>query len=157
MSDRRVLVAAVLTLLSLTAAADVYVIRDKSGKIVGYSDQPPPSSATEVRRLIDNRSDTDQLSYEMRRAVDLAPVSLYTSPTCNNICDSARKLLSQRKIPFSEQSVTTQEQLDALKQLVGRDNPQVPVLVVGRQPTEGFAAPTWNNALDTAGYPKASR
>lgn len=155
MDVKRLLVVAVLGLLSLAAAAEVYVIRDKNGKVTGYSDQPPPDNKTEVRRFSDNRVDGERMSYEMRRAVEMAPVSLYTAPTCKELCDNARSLLSQRKIPFSEQAVTTQEQLDALKKLLGKDSPQVPVLVVGRQPTEGFAAPTWNSALDVAGYPKA--
>lgn len=151
------LLGGLLALASLNAAAEVYVIRDKSGKVIGYSDQPPPDNKTEVRRITDNRVEGDKMSFEMRRAVDMAPITLYTTPDCKEPCDDARKLLGQRKIPFSEQSVTKAEQLDALKKLLGKEKPQVPTLVVGRQPTEGFAAPTWNTALDVAGYPPAPR
>lgn len=157
MKRTSLLLASLLALVSLNVAAEVYVIRDKNGKVIGYSDQPPPDNKTEVRRLTDNRVDGQQMSFEMQRAADMAPVTLYTTPDCKAPCDDARKLLGQRKIPFAEQSVTKPDQLDALKQLLGKDKPQVPTLVVGRQPTEGFAAQTWNSALDVAGYPKAAR
>jgi hypothetical protein len=55
----------------------------------------------------------------------------------------------------AEAVVNPQEQLDALGGLLGKKSPQVPTLVVGRKPIEGFEAGSWNSALDLVGYPKA--
>lgn len=148
------LAALALAASNVGRAAEVYRWTDKDGK-VHYSDAPPLDTKVETRKLNDNNAASDNLPYAVRHAAEIAPVTLYTSADCKDVCNDARKLLGQRKIPFSEKSVGTQTELDALKAIVGGKEPRVPVLVVGRKPVEGFEAGAWNSALDVAGYPKA--
>jgi glutaredoxin len=152
-SLRLALVLAAAAATALPAHAEVYRWVDKDGK-VNYSDNPPPEVKADQRKLIDNKVDTDKVSFEANRAAQNAPITLYTSPDCKEFCDNARTLLSKRKVPFSEKSVSGKESVDALLKLTGSKEPRVPVLVVGSKPTEGFEAGAWNSALDTAGYPK---
>ena len=52
------------------------------------------------------------------------PVTLYASVGTCDPCDSARQLLRQRGIPYSEKSVQSPEDADALERLSGgRDAP----------------------------------
>jgi glutaredoxin len=153
MTKVSILLAVLVCALS-SAQAEVYRWTDKDGK-VHYSDNPPPDAKVEQRKLSDSNVGDAGESYETKRAAQVAPVTLYVAPDCKDVCDKARKLLSTRKVPFSESKIETQEQLDALASLVGKKSPMAPTLVVGRKPIEGFEAGAWNAALDVVGYPKA--
>ncbi|MFA9440882.1 glutaredoxin family protein [Uliginosibacterium sp. sgz301328] len=153
----RTTVGFVCVMLALVAAsvasAEVYRWVDKNGK-VNYSDNPPPDANIEQRKLNDNKMGADKLSFETRRAMETFPVTLYTNPDCKEFCDKARALLAARKVPYSENSVVTQDQIDALLKLTGNKEPRVPVLTVGRKTIDGLEPNSWNAALDSAGYPK---
>ncbi|MFT4174607.1 MAG: glutaredoxin family protein [Rhodocyclaceae bacterium] len=157
MSDKTTSLRLAVALLAIIAAGashgEVYRWVDKNGK-VNYSDNPPPDANIEQRKINDNKVDVDNTSFETRRAAEAFPVTLYTNPQCAEYCDNARKLLTQRKIPFSESSVVSKEQIDALLKLTGAKEPRVPVLTVGRKMIDGLEAGSWNAALDAAGYPK---
>ncbi|MGC3962409.1 MAG: glutaredoxin family protein [Rhodocyclaceae bacterium] len=148
------IVCVMLTLAAAsTAYAEVYRWVDKNGK-VNYSDNPPPDANIEQRKLNDNKMGADKLSFETRRAMETFPVTLYTNPDCKEFCDKARSLLAARKVPYTESSVVTQDQIDVLLKLTGSKEPRVPVLTVGRKMIDGLEPVSWNAALDSAGYPK---
>ncbi|MEG1771410.1 MAG: glutaredoxin family protein, partial [Comamonas sp.] len=69
-------------------------------------------------------------------------------------CASARALLTARGIPFTELSVQTNADIQALQSLSGQS--QLPFATIGRQHLTGFAADEWRQYLDAAGYPQAS-
>src|SRR4051812_14604420 len=101
---------------------------------VSYGDRPPEEGG----RMVDGpatrsaaRSGGDpELPYALRAAMGKYPVLLYTAPNCQP-CDLGRKHLAQRGVPFSERTLHTQADLDALKR-AGFEDASVPALSVGR-------------------------
>lgn len=144
---------AALLLISLGAQAQVYRWTDKSGK-VHYSDIPPPDAKAETRRLTDSTVDVDKLPFEAREAARKFPLTLYTTPECGAPCSDARSFLQQRKAPFSEKSVKSAEELEAMKRATSQGEPKAPTLMVGSKTISGFEAGEWGGALNAAGYPK---
>ncbi|RZJ25354.1 MAG: glutaredoxin family protein, partial [Haliea sp.] len=96
---------------------------------------------------------TAALPFELRRVAGQYPVTLYTGNDCAP-CGSARSLLTSRGIPFSEKTVTTAEDGQALKRLSGES--ALPFLTIGSQQLKGFSDAEWTQFLDAAGYPKSS-
>jgi glutaredoxin len=146
------LCAALLVLVAGTAAAQnqMYKWKDAAG-VIHYSDTPPPAGQAKVLRP-DNRPDVaPALPYELARAVRNHPVTLFTTTRCG-ACDQGRTLLRARGIPFAEKTVTTAEDQQQLHRIGGKD--ELPLLVVGSRQVTGFAADTWNEALDSASYPR---
>ena len=94
-----------------------------------------------------------QLPFEIARAQKDFPVTLYTSPSCKEICEKARAALNMRSIPFAEEQVWDEETTAKLKSVSGSN--QVPVLLVGRSVLTGFNAAEYNDLLSSAGYPAA--
>jgi glutaredoxin len=149
------LLLALLTLtLAITPLAYGQVFRwvDADGR-VHYGDIPPTSVDAQRRRMLDNSVETDKLSYEMKRAADISPVTLYVADNCKELCEQARSLLKKRQIPHTEAQVKTQEEIDALAVRLG-GSAKVPALIVGRKPVSGFEEGEWTRTLDAAGYPK---
>jgi len=152
-----------LCLLSLAAlsfgagAQPLYKWVDKSGK-VHYSDQPPPKEIKKVDqpRLGISTIETGGLSYESQEAAKNFPVTLYTTPECDQECASARSLLSRRGIPFSENRVVTTKDGEAFKTALGTDKLLFPALIVGKSKQIGFEEDTWHGLLDAAGYPRSA-
>jgi glutaredoxin len=94
------------------------------------------------------------LPAELRQTSQRFPVTLYTSNDCAP-CESGRKLLTERGIPFVEKRVTSEEDSEAMIKQTGVR--AVPVLMVGGQAVRGWADAEWQLTLDTAGYPRESR
>jgi glutaredoxin len=93
-------------------------------------------------------------AYATKVAREKHPVTLYTS-ACGSACDQARQLLIQRGVPFSSKDLQASEDArNEVQKLTGKLN--VPVLLVGSDKVEGFAAGQWQAALDRAGYPKSA-
>ena len=147
-----------LLLLSLFAAsaawAQQYRWVDDKGRI-HYTDTPPPASAKSAeRKNMRGNAVGEQDSYELTRAIQKAPVTLYTHTDCKEPCQMARDVLNKRGVPFKEVPVTTPQLFEELKRITGGEF-AVPVMVVGSY-TERNATPTaFNAALDAAGYPPA--
>ena len=94
------------------------------------------------------------LPADLRAVQARFPVKLYTTTDCAS-CDSGRRLLQQRGVPYSERLVTTEDDIAALQRLgAGRT---LPVLTVGGQTLRGYGESDWLSTLDLAGYPKESR
>jgi hypothetical protein len=150
-------------LLSLAYAAPlaaqaqpVYRIVGADGR-VSFSDQPPPN-ARQARPLASGAAagpavDSAGLPYDLRQVVGRYPVTLYTATSCAP-CDSGRALLVTRGIPFNERTVTSPEDVDALKKLGGDGS--LPLLTIGAQQLRGYSNGEWAEYLDLAGYPKGS-
>jgi len=150
------LLATALLLASAPAAA-LFKVVGPDGSVT-YTDRQPPANVGKVVPL--GKSDgpppspLDSLPTELRAAATRFPVTLYTSTPCTP-CDSARQLLQQRGVPYTEKLISTQEDLAAYEKVVGSRN--VPGATVGAQALVGFFADDWQSYLDAAGYPKASR
>ena len=150
-----IVVALLAATLGSTAAAQ-YRWTDASGRVV-YGDRPP-SDAKDVRALTTRPAATpgdgsSPLPFELRRAVERAPVVVYTGPDCAP-CAPATALLRDRGVPFTERTVSSPDDLQELRRLSG--GLRLPHVTVGSQAQSGFNADTWSSMLDAAGYPKGS-
>jgi glutaredoxin len=152
--------AIVLLAASLGVAAEsMYRWVDKDGR-VHYSDKPPAageSNKVETKKSVTLGVAAPEPSALMRQAATDYPVTLYTQTTCGDPCDSGRNHLKQRGIPFTEKTLATQEDADALRAVVGgKEKLTVPVMQVGRKTVTGYSSSQWESLLDAAGYPKAA-
>jgi glutaredoxin len=138
-----------------SAHAQMYRWVDASGK-VNFSDQPPPASVKKPQKSSATSSEPsgENLNYGLSEEAKDFPVTLYSSSDCAP-CSEGRSLLKNRGIPFSEKTISTNEDLAQLKQVGG--NGQLPFLTVGRTKLTGFEADAWNSALSVAGYPQSSQ
>jgi len=157
------------TLMGLAAVA-VFAIGDANAqqiyRIVGpdgrvtFSDQPPldtskaatPAKAVALPAAVG--SGNAALPFELREAASRFPVTLYSAPSCAP-CGAGRAMLFSRGIPFAEKTVTTNEDIEALKR-VSAGAATLPLLTIGGQQLRGFSEAEWTQFLDAAGYPKTS-
>lgn len=145
----------VVGMVSVSAFAQgVYRIVGPDGR-VSYSDQPPP--ATNARPVAGAAGSTSsanaQLPFELRQVSTRYPVTIYTSNECAP-CNSGRNLLNARGIPYTEKTIGTNEDAEALKRLSGQA--ALPFLTIGSQQIKGYSDSEWTQFLDAAGYPKQS-
>ncbi|MEC5398073.1 glutaredoxin family protein [Uliginosibacterium sp. H1] len=152
---KRWMICLLTVTVPLTAGAQVYRWVDKDGKVT-YSDTPPPTGAVQTPKLSGNQVEVDKMSFETKRAVANAPVTLFSAENCKELCERARKLLTDRKVPFSETAVKTPDEAAAAAKRLGGDV-QVPSMMVGSKPLIGFESGQWTAALDAAGYPPSGR
>jgi glutaredoxin len=140
-----------LLLCAAGASAQMFKWTDSKG-VVHFSDQPPTGKDVKVETKSFAAGGNDvALPYELAEAVRNSPVTLYTAADCK-ACDQGRTLLQQRGIPFSEKTVSTNDDQHKLKEAGSAG--QVPLLVVGGTKRVGFEAGAWNEALSNAAYPK---
>ena len=142
-------------LLCASAHAQLYKWVGPDGK-VSYSDTPPPASAKrlETKSMSSGETDTTGFPYELATAAKNHPVTLYTTANCVP-CEDGRRLLNERGIPFTEKTVSSNDDITALKKI--SSDGQLPLLTVGRSTERGFEATMWNTALTAAGYPETSK
>ncbi len=144
----------VLSLSAGVCAAQYYRWVDEHGK-VHYGDRPPPSMAGKAQAMRHGAPAADPtLPYVVREAMANFPVTLYVSPDCKEGCNEGRDYLKSRGIPFTEKSVTTKEDVEALRKVVGGGEAVVPVLTAGTKNVVGWRLSDWQRLLDAAGYPK---
>ena len=155
----RAALALSLALFALPGLAQFKVI-GADGKVT-YTDREPNASEGKVVPL-GNKAITAHpaaaeadLPFELRQAATKYPVTLYVTTSVCEPCNSARQLLKQRGIPFSEKLVVSAEDSEALERLSGAR--EAPTLSIGPQILRGYAAETWAAYLDAAGYPRESR
>lgn len=144
------------TFLAVTAlpaqAQQVYRIVGPDGKVT-FSDRAPDAK-TQPAQVGGGRASGPALPYELQQVTTRFPVTLYTGNDCAP-CVSARNLLVNRGVPFTERTVNTEEDADALKRLSGSTN--LPFGTIGSQQLVGFSDSEWMQYLDAAGYPKQSQ
>ncbi len=153
---RMLLFLAVLFPLAAQAANhQVYRWVDKGG-VVHFSDQPPPSDARGVQQVnYAAGAGAPAQSYDLRQAERKNPVSYYSTADCGFPCQLAQQLLTRRGIPYAAKDPSKDKAAYvALNKMFGKVS--VPALVVGDRKLDGFQEQAWNDALDQAGYPKAS-
>jgi glutaredoxin len=153
----RTLLLALLALPVLPALAQYKVVRPDGS--VTYTDRPPADVNVRVTAIGRNAAAAQAapevvLPLELRQLAQRYPVVLYTSADCQP-CDSGRKLLQQRGIPYSERRVGSEDDAGALERLLGGRT--VPALTIGAQPLRGYSEGDWTAYLDAAGYPAASK
>lgn len=163
MKPLHLLLATCLLWLGASAGAQaqtVYRIVGSDGRVT-FSDQAPhqpgpatvsttnPPSAGAVSGAAANQA----LPFALRQPATRYPVTLYSAPDCS-VCNAGRALLNGRGIPFTERSVTSADDVAALKRLSGEA--VLPFLTLGGQPVRGYSEPEWSQYLDAAGYPKSS-
>lgn len=151
------LCASLFALAWLPAQAQtVYRIVGPDGK-VSFSDKPPADATQRAapagRAAGAGASDGPSLPFELRQVATRYPVTLYTGLACAP-CDNGRNLLATRGVPFTERTVKTPEDGEALGRLMG--GMTLPMLTIGAQQVRGFSATEWTQYLDAAGYPKTS-
>ena len=143
-----------LLILANAQAGELYRSVDSSGK-VHYSDSPLPEAEDVEELKVSKAPPPDgSLPYEVQRAKQNFPVTLYVFPECGQTCQQARDLLVKRGIPFTENNLQKQEEIDAFRKASG--DSQVPAITIGKNLLKGFLAEQWNKELDYAGYPKSS-
>ena len=163
MNMHKPLTAPLLATLLMTLACasvqaqGVYRIVGPDGKVT-FSDRPPadtnanaqPARPANEAPAVANGA----LPYELRQVANRFPVTLYTGNDCQP-CNSARNLLINRGVPFTERTITSNEDIDALKQLSGVAS--LPFGTIGGQQLKGFSDSEWSQYLDAAGYPAQSQ
>lgn len=151
------LLAAALCATPAAQGATLYKYKDANGNIQ-FTDRPPPQVETE-KMTVSTTTSKRIPSYATREAARKNPVTLY-SPAPDQPCtpcDEARKLLTDRGIPFTEKRVTTEQELEEYKKATGVTEGSYPSVVIGSIIQKGFSASQWHSALDTAGYPKEAQ
>ena len=155
---------AVAMLAAATPALAQYKVVGPDGKVT-YTDRPTAAAAgTQVLPLrrdgLPNTSATSAtqsgppLPTELRAVLARFPVTLYTSADCPP-CETGRKLLQQRGVPYVEKVIGSDDDIAALQRLSGGRT--VPALTVGSQAIRGFLESDWLATLDLAGYPRESK
>ncbi len=122
-----------------------------------FSDQPPPAATgAKVSAATAGGSGgaaPTGLPFELRQIASKYPVTLYSGNDCGP-CGTAKSMLVNRGIPFSERTVITSEDFKALQRLSG--DTSLPFATIGGQQLKGFSDVEWTQFLNAAGYPAAS-
>jgi glutaredoxin len=148
--------AAALSIIATPSQAQFKVV-GADGKVT-YTDREPNVGDSRVTALGARgpaQPAEPDLPFDLRQVTAKYPVTLYTASGACEPCASARQLLKQRGIPFSERQVVSTEDSEALERLAG--SREVPTLMIGSQALRGLANETWISYLDAAGYPRESR
>lgn len=165
MSYSRAFVASRLAVLALaavagSAGAQVYRIVGPDGRVT-FSDKPPAEASAKAApagagaQAGRTEGASGALPFELRQVASRYPVTLYSGPSCVP-CGTGRSFLQQRGIPFSEKSVSSPDDIEALGRLTG-GSASLPLLTVGGQQLKGYSESEWSQFLDAAGYPRTSQ
>jgi glutaredoxin len=150
------LLVASLALAALPAAAQYKLVAPDGS--VTYTDRPPADASAKVSSLgrpnVVEAAPQDALPPDLRQAAARFPVTLYSTADCPP-CESARQLLQQRGIPFTEKLIVSEDDAIAMERLLGQR--AVPSLTIGAQALRGLSPTEWGAYLDLAGYPRESR
>ncbi len=138
--------------LSVAQAETLYKWIDGQGRI-SYHDQPPPSDSNiRVEEKVVNGSRKPKQDDALDKVVEKYPVVLYSVPDCGS-CDLARLYLEKRKVPFSEQNLNTNPELQqTLKKKIG--SLSAPTIMIGDKVMKGYVESVLEGQLDDVGYPK---
>ena len=143
-------------LAPMSQAQQVYRSVGQDGKVT-FSDQPPPPASNAKVSATNAGSAGAEASvalpFELRQIAAKYPVTLYTGDNCAP-CGAGRSLLTSRGIPFTEKTVTTNEDVQTLQRLSGDSS--LPFMTIGSQQLKGFSDAVWTQYLNAAGYPPSS-
>lgn len=151
-------VAWLLPLAALLAAAPSaaqYKVIGSDGKVT-YTDRAPVEGRVIPLGARGGAAAADaDLPFELRQIAGRYPVTLYVVGGACEPCDGGRSVLRQRGIPFTEKTLATPEDSEALERLTG--SREAPTLTIGGQVVRGLTPALWNSYLDAAGYPRESK
>jgi glutaredoxin len=159
--SRKALLWAPALCLAIAPALAQYKVVQPDGSVT-YTDRPVATGTARITQL-GTRTPTpaaaaaaaeSSLPPDLRAVAQRYPVTLFTASDCQP-CDSGRKLLQQRGVPYTEKRVINDDDLVALERLAGGRT--VPAITIGAQPLRGFSAQDWTSYLDSAGYPAQSK
>jgi glutaredoxin len=159
LNPSRVLALVGLGLLALPVLAQgVYRNVGPDGRVT-FSDQPPASASDRPATGSSASGGTSaggsaSLPYELRQVTSKYPVTLYTGKDCVP-CNNGRNLLNSRGIPYTEKTVSTADDIAALKRINGDGS--LPLMTLGNQQIKGYSDKEWAQYLDAAGYPQQSK
>jgi len=151
--------ALALAVLACSAGAQsVYRIVGPDGKVT-FADKPPAAPGAKadqaaITPLTGTAGGNPNLPFELRQVASKYPVTLYTATDCMP-CGSARAFLASRGVPFTEKSVSTNEDIAALQRMSGAST--LPFLTIGGQQIAGYSDSEWTQYLNAAGYPRTSQ
>lgn len=138
-------------------AQQIYRLVGPDGRVT-FSDKAPLDANTKATLARGGApgggSSLESLPFELRQVASRFPVTIYTGPGCGP-CGAGRALLSSRGVPFAEKTVTSNDDIEALKRL-SNGAASLPFLTIGGQQLRGFSEVEWVQFLDAAGYPKNS-
>ena len=140
---------------AVSIAQPVFRIVEPDGKVT-FSDKPPTVSNAKITSAAGATGvglASSSLPFELRQVAQKYPVTLYTGENCSP-CQSARAMLITRGVPFSDKTVTTADDSQALLRLSGENS--LPFATIGGQQLKGFSDAEWTQFLNAAGYPAAS-
>ena len=137
---------------TLISAQPVYRIVGADGKVT-FSDKAPAEPKAKMASAAGVGIASSSLPYELRQVAQKYPVTLYTGENCGP-CQSARSMLITRGVPFTEKTVSTLEDSQALQRLSGENS--LPFATIGGQQLKGFSDAEWTQFLNAAGYPAVS-
>ncbi len=146
---------AALLLPCAVQAQTIYRVVGADGRVT-FSDQMPVTTDNATVLGAGGRAlavTAVALPVELRQVASKYPVTLYTASGCAP-CNAGRDLLGNRGIPYSERTVSTSDDSDALQRISG--GTALPFLTIGSQQIKGYSDAEWNQFLDAAGYPKTS-
>ena len=146
--------ATLLLVASPLQAQTVYRVVGPDGRIT-FSDKAPLVGTATVSGSAGTSSGSSgaSLPFELRQVASKYPVTLYSGNNCGP-CGAGRALLTGRGIPFSEKTVTTSEDAEALQRISGENS--LPFLTIGSQQIKGYSDAEWHQFLNAAGYPSSS-
>jgi len=147
------LVTALMAIGIPAAQADtLYKWVDNQGRI-SYHDQPPPEGAGyRVEQKVLGSGNKHKEDDKLSKVVEKFPVVLYSVPDCGS-CDLARQYLEKRKVPFTEQNLNANPELQqTLKKKIG--SLSAPTIMIGEKVMKGYVESVLEGQLDEVGYPK---
>src|SRR3989344_1342930 len=147
------LVTALMAIGIPAAQADtLYKWVDSQGR-VSYHDQPPPDGAGyRVEEKVFGPGNKRKEDDTLAKVAEKFPVVLYAVPDCGS-CDLARLYLQKRKVPFTEQNLNINPELQqTLKKKIG--SLSAPTIMIGEKVMKGYVESVLEGELDGVGYPK---
>ena len=152
-SNAILIVVLVAAGLSAAQAGTLYKWVDSQGR-VSYHDQPPPEGSgyrVEEKNLGSGKKSA--VDDTLEKIVEKYPVILYSVPACGS-CDLARIYLEKRKVPFNEQNLENNGELQqTLKKKIG--SLSAPTIMIGEKVMKGYVESILEGELDAVGYPKS--
>ncbi len=138
--------------ISAAQADTLYKWVDSQGRI-SYHDQPPPDGAGyRVEEKVLGTGNKHKEDDTLAKIAEKYPIVLYSVPDCGS-CDLARLYLQKRKVPFTEQNLNTDPELQqTLKKKIGSWS--APTIMIGEKVMKGYVESVLEGELDGVGYPK---
>ncbi len=149
----RFLIALVLSVIVIVPshAERLFKIVDENGNVTYQAAPPLDVEGSVEQREIVGGEDPAEETIARERAVLNYPVTLYAIKKCKP-CDTARKQLQDRDVPFKEKDPTSDDKL--YKEFTEMINgTTVPAISVGEKVVTEYTQENLKKALDTAGYP----